>query len=696
MQVFEFHFNPKTKEGTILDSFVYEPENIYEKNLGNLFIAGQLVNALPQNYQFLNNLASVIKRTYYLISAKSSPEKSFKNGLEEANSFLEQEEKKGNIGWLGNLNLAIMNLKDFNINFTKTGDIKILLARGSDVVDIGKELDSKEAETLSLKTFSNIVTGKLSPEDKIIILSKEIFSVFEKENVFGEIFSIFESNEKPKKTDLELKKILNRKKNILTEISGLFLLIFLDRLHEETIEIKKPVTLEKKLSLLSPIFLIKNNIKKRLGKIFKVKNLISKLPAAKKFLTFLERSLKESSKKINYPTPKEPAVSSETNSFGPKSRAKIKIPVLQKNFPFSISDFKKLLIIIILLFIILVIGNHVFKSQQQDKNETFQIYFDEIQRLITEAENAVIYNDLAKSNLLYQEALDKILSLNQKDKNFSKDEISRLQEQIEKELFSLNNLEEIKEPKIIFNFSAEEFLPKNLALSGSNLYFWNLNFSKVFILDSIKIEKKAVEINKNIELGTKLGDYILFSTKSDLIILKNNAQCSIKNLDFPVSNFNPTALSALGLNFYLLDYQKGEIVKFRFEEEKEKFSGEIWLNKETKRASNAGSMTIDGAIWVSADNNIILKYYKGDLQEEIKLNLFPEIEHISKIFTAPNFDYLYLLTPKENRIIILNKKGEVFKQYQSDKFENLTDFAISENEKNIYLLSDSSLYRIDI
>lgn len=671
MQVFEFHFNPKTKEGTILDSFVYEPENIYEKNLGNLFVAGQLFNALPQHHQFLNNLASTIKKTYYLISAKSSPEKSFKNSLEEANDFLEREEKRGNIGWLGNLNLAIMNLKDFNLNFTKVGDIKILLARGNDIADIGKELDSKESETISLKTFSNIVTGKLSPEDKIIILSKEIFSLFEKENFFKEILSAFNNNGKPKKTDLELKKILNKKKNILTEVSGLFLLIFLDKFHGEMMEIKKPVTVEKEFSLLTPLFIIKKNFKKRLNKISAIKNLFGKLSVTKKILNLPEQKIREASQKV-------------------------KIPILEKIFPYNTPAFKKSLIVVIILFLVLAIGNRIFKTQKQTENENFQNYFDKIERLIGEAENAVIYNDLAKSNLLYQEALESLSSLNQKDKNFPKDEALELQKKIEKELFSLNNLEEINEPEIFFELTKEEFSPKKLTFSGSNLYFWDLVSPKIFILEKNKNEKKLTEIDKSTDLGTKLGNYVLFSAKSDLIVFKDNAQDSIKNLGFPISDFKPTELSALGSNFYFLDSQKGEIVKFGFEENKDEFSGEIWLSKETKKPLKAKSMAIDGSIWVLTENNTLLKYYKGNLQEEMNLDFFPKTDSISKIFTASNFSYLYLLTPAENRIIILKKDGGVFKQYRSDKFDNLTDFVVSENEKDIYLLNNLEVYRITL
>ena len=36
MQIFELHFNPRQKEEETFDSFVFQPENVYEKKLGSL------------------------------------------------------------------------------------------------------------------------------------------------------------------------------------------------------------------------------------------------------------------------------------------------------------------------------------------------------------------------------------------------------------------------------------------------------------------------------------------------------------------------------------------------------------------------------------------------------------------------------------------------------------------------------------
>ncbi|KPJ71313.1 hypothetical protein AMJ50_02340, partial [Parcubacteria bacterium DG_74_3] len=57
MQVFELYFNAGLQSDLIFESFCYEPENIYERRVGSLFMVGALKNALPKNHYFLNKLS---------------------------------------------------------------------------------------------------------------------------------------------------------------------------------------------------------------------------------------------------------------------------------------------------------------------------------------------------------------------------------------------------------------------------------------------------------------------------------------------------------------------------------------------------------------------------------------------------------------------------------------------------------------
>lgn len=242
MQVFEFQFNPKSKTDLIFESFCYEPENIYEKRKGGLYLTGVLKNVLPKNIRFLDNLSNLIKEKYYNPVLRS-PEKSFKESLKKTNEFLENIAKKGDVSWLGNLSFAALSLsssqkswQSIELNFTKVGDLKIILLRGNQIIDIDQKLKFQEIEPYPLKIFNNIVSGKLAENDIILLLNKEIADIFFQENILTEIANMAVFDQK------KLKTIFNSKEELL-EASGVCLLIVLTK---ESFIKKKQTFLRKK------------------------------------------------------------------------------------------------------------------------------------------------------------------------------------------------------------------------------------------------------------------------------------------------------------------------------------------------------------------------------------------------------------------------------------------------------------------
>ncbi|MFH1181152.1 MAG: hypothetical protein V1705_01945 [bacterium] len=229
MQVFEYHFNPQkqNKQGRtqqtpdiVFDSFCYEPSNIYEEKAGSLYMAGLLKSALPQNINFLDNLARVIKDRHYKLG-QNDPGKTLKEDLKTANEFLDGLSKKGDVSWLGHLSFAAISLKKFDLNFTKIGAIKIFLLRSGEIIDIDKRLKFQDIEPYPLKVFGNIVSGKLAENDILLILTKEINDFFQTEGLLAEIAGInpFSAN--------KLKSLLLSKNAELSKITGLCLVLFL-------------------------------------------------------------------------------------------------------------------------------------------------------------------------------------------------------------------------------------------------------------------------------------------------------------------------------------------------------------------------------------------------------------------------------------------------------------------------------------
>ncbi len=236
MKFLEFHFNPKLakKKGVIFDTFCFVPKKKEEEKFGYLYLIGELKNVLPRTQNLLNKLAEIVHKEYYKFAERSVGE-SFKESLARANEFLAQEVKKENVSWLGNLNMAIVSFsQDFLLNLAKVGKLKILLLRDKEIFDVGgniREVSSCE------RTFSKAIEGKLSQGDKLLLLTSEVFEIFQTQGIIEKLAEI--------KKIKEIKKILKEKKKILKEIFGAQLVIIP----------QKKSLLFKKICLPQPVFL---------------------------------------------------------------------------------------------------------------------------------------------------------------------------------------------------------------------------------------------------------------------------------------------------------------------------------------------------------------------------------------------------------------------------------------------------------
>ncbi|MDP2864381.1 MAG: hypothetical protein Q8N73_01845 [bacterium] len=702
MRIFELHFNPEAKEDLIFDSFCYEPENIYEKRLGSLYMVGELRNTLPQNSRLLDNIAQVIKGKYYAFPLQT-PEQSFKESLKQVNEFLAGEVSKENVSWLGNLNFAVLSLKNFDLNFTKVGGLKILLLRAAEIIDIGGNLELQDIEPYPLKIFVNIVSGKLDVNDKILVLTKEVF----------EFLSTTEKNQKsykPNQSSIQeiakmpvgfdekkLREILKAKEKGLSEISGVCLLIDLSevlakdreekpkivtfRKEVEKFSIREALSplirllvgvgliLKKALSAITTLIAPFSRLKKKLREpVYKLKNAFH-LPQLK---------FKLKTKKIKIPHLLFPAI--------PNLRPKIKIT----------ENLKKGLILALVLFFVLLIGFFIFQGEEKQQLKKQEAVLNEVQKKMNQAEKFLIFKEEKKANILFKESWEEILPLTEKEGPL-KNEATSLRESIEEHLINLNKLEKIADPTLIFDFNPKDFIPQKMVIFRQDLYFFDPYSQNLFKINERGSEGSLIQtLNQKFNLSTSLDDVILFFSKPDKIASFKNGQFGDSlSLKQPYPDFNFSNFSSFQSGLYFLDSEKGEIIKYTAPLEKGKDSPQLWLSPKTKKATDSKSMAIDGSILILKENNNISLYYAGQYQKDLTLDFFPYPKKLYKIIALPNLPYLYILEPIQNRIIILDKTGKIIKQFQSEKFDNLKDFAVSDNGKTIYLLNGLKVYQIN-
>jgi hypothetical protein len=86
--------------------------------------------------------------------------------------------KHGNINWLGHLDAAICVLEKNNLHFSVSGQANIILSRKETFNIISDGLSAETPDPHPLKTFLNVASGRLEAEDRLIITSREVFSLF--------------------------------------------------------------------------------------------------------------------------------------------------------------------------------------------------------------------------------------------------------------------------------------------------------------------------------------------------------------------------------------------------------------------------------------------------------------------------------------------------------------------------------------
>ena len=217
MKVFEFHFNDQQKNKSVFESFVFEPQNETQEDLGAIMIAGQINHAYEKSQELLKNLCQLIQKEHYN-TPNISPKIAFKRALVQANLFLKEQIKEGDATWVGNFNFAAVNITGDLINFVKVGNMKILLIRDGETYDISDNLEYQGSDAVG-SYFLNVAIGKLGPEDKLVITNNEFFEIAQEENILKQVIDLQNWSQK------ELSNIFKNSKKELKDIKGMALLV---------------------------------------------------------------------------------------------------------------------------------------------------------------------------------------------------------------------------------------------------------------------------------------------------------------------------------------------------------------------------------------------------------------------------------------------------------------------------------------
>jgi len=253
------------------------------------------------------------------------------------------------------------------------------------------------------------------------------------------------------------------------------------------------------------------------------------------------------------------------------------------------------------------------------------------------------------------------------------------------------------------NLIKKDFTSKSMSLSAGNLLLLdNKNNALVKINLTSKSQETLAGADKIGSAGfASLNGAVAFVYASDKGILRIDASDKkVSVVAKPDTTWGQiTDLYAFGGNVYLFDKgssssPSAQIWKYMpteagYSDKREYLKGKPDL-------SNATKMEIDSSIWLLKNKVEIIKFTQGVADFFSYANLDKPIKEVSSFFVSSDTENLYVLDKGNNRLVVMDKKGNYLSQYTSDKFSSFIDLVVDEAKKQVYLLDGSKIFSMDL
>ena len=368
-----------------------------------------------------------------------------------------------------------------------------------------------------------------------------------------------------------------------------------------------------------------------------------------------------------------------------EEKPKIKIPNLNiPNLSFNITNLgrKKITIIAIVLLIVLLVGSILFEQNRQESSRRKK----ELSEILTPAKDK------------YDEAVA-LVSLN---KGLAYEEFDSLKSTLEgsREKFAPNTSERKTLNEFIGKVEGKiGELGAEATIANQKVVYENVDFvsfrdgklvavdldGKIFLLSSDgKVEKEIDSENGNAKsvVADERFVYIL-GTEGITRTTKSGGTTTIA--ESPESTIS---IDNFGSNVYGLNTKAKTVDKYVGETRSDYFVEDIALE-------NPRSMSIDASIWI-IDGKKIRKFTRGREDSFSIQGLTGSLGDGSKIFTSLDYSNIYILDPKNVRIISIKKDGEFEKQYSWKNLSSATSFSVDEEGETIYVVIGAKLYSFDL
>ena len=610
---------------------------------------------------------------------------------------------KDNTDWKGKINGIVGLISNNEILFSQTGDIGGYLFRQNKISQITEKPEAEDFRPNSV--FISIISGKVAARDKVVIANQRFYQ----STPLDRLRAIFNQGDLHSWVEA-IAKNLKASKN---KISNSLIFHFIDSENAENEIVAEPPIIILDEIIESPFSKSAKKFYHRsreLAKRFHIAMRDKVVPKLASGAKTLGKNTKIVGSAAFKPVVNKIGSTPKINHFNDKvgKRSARNIGHFFSNLVYwskeLIKPQNRKYLYISIVVILLIIG--FFKIQANKKNGS-NIASDQ-QKIA----------DLNNARDLYSKAIDDIglektggkdelisaknLATSALGNNATNTEAENLLKQINTKLDSLNATKRISSgTNPTFNLSASPF---KIFASGAELYYFTSDgkIAKFDTRSNAETEIATIQsADGKITAATYSDSQSAFYIKTDKNKIYQLTTDSGDLAEKTVENGNwgnSISLANYLGNLYFLNTENEKIVKYT-EGSNNYLTGVDYYSG--KSNLNVGAdIIIDGNVYVVKNDGAILKISKGKLDSAFAVSGLPTpddtVKSTNKVYTSSDSNSIFIFDNDLGRVIEYSKTGSYKRQFTADNSLKLTNFAVNNKLKKIWLISDSKVFEQDL
>ena len=722
----------------VCETYVFEPSPGEEK-LGYLFAAAETENRGGIGSELLDVVMSAVQNEYYRDPSRS-PVRSFELALHQANLILHDSAESGVRDWMGYFHVSIGAMVGSTLHISVAGEAGVFIVRRNSFSNIAGGL-SHSPITNPLRTFSQVASGEISPQDTVFFATSMFGSIYASDEVSR--FTIDKSAE----TITGRMKQLYKDQRQQAPLSFVTMRLQSSNAPEESLTAMNSRAGERMspsaragigrehsspssehLQPRKPLLINRNGAQRLWVIVVGISSFLWRTlrnyiwPAVKQGSSVVGRQVQRGGSAVvsysrdRFSSQGDVSAIPSRLSFGQRIssawasfwsfvsalplivlRGIVTMPTTSKIF----AGLAVLLLIILLSSVFLLQSK---RADDQDIQRASELLHDARTKKDA-AETALIYDNREQARLLLDDAQKEIDTLS--GTGLYTEELAELQQQIQSQTDRLQKISRPQDEAVrtvgTFSDLIADTEPTSLFYVDGNFYTYNPNTNAVVAMSTDGTTSIASEDTKEIGFFTggvahSADKSIIFTTNEGGLAIFDAKTSTISRQEVALSQENPTitTLAPFGNRLYLFEKNEGTILSLS-----KTLRGYVnatpWISDTTFPSQSITSLAVDGSIYTLHSDGVIRELFKGEPSDDFTMeSIEPSLSPASTLTTDEDLKYIYVLDPDAKRVVIFTKQGALVRQVFLDETSNPVAMTVSPEEDALNILSDSTVIEVSL